>query len=557
MSNIVLDPYVLRDIDPLTLDFPIFLELYCHWMGWEASWPQIRMAEWLQETEEDPFRVLHAYRGAAKSTVTSLYTPWRLSRDAMWTVLMLSATQPLVDRNSRFIRSVIEDFPLCAAWQMKPDDPDLWKTDKFTIRRPRNVLNPSVAISSILTTNTGLRAKTLLMDDVEVQENVETQQQREKLRTKVRQFSMINSNHLFIGTPHSEDTIYRTLEESKNNYVFLRIPVCGEYVHGVYVDNGFLANPDTPLDGQVHDEDWIQEKRNDLTDGEFNANFLLIPSNVAQSLLKLDLVHVYGDPADRRGALHIPHHDPRLLKHESDFFPNTLVDGQVVRDLVAFWDPSSAKEGRDDSVLALLAMTEKGDVYVLHVELLSEVEPGQSFDIQCEEVLNVISTFGLERVCVESNFSPGLAGQLKKCARRRRRRVSVKPVHATGGRGKFKAGISRSKPNRIARALEPVMKTGFYVHHNVWHGSDLRQQMIDFPGSKKDDILDAIAWAIYELRVPGVEKLGEGERWEKAGKLYRKGAHVSTVNRFDPLSRTQQPKSPDPERYRPPLRRAA
>lgn len=542
--EIILDPFVLKDINPLTLDFPIFLELYCQWMGWEASWPQIRMAEWLQETEEELFRVLQAYRGAAKSTVTSLYTPWRLARDAMWTVFMLSATTPLVDRNSRFIRSVIEEFPLCVGWQMKPEDPDLWKTSKFTINRPRHVLNPSVAISSILSATTGFRAKTLLMDDVEVVENVETQEQRQRLQAKVRQFSAINSNHLFIGTPHSEDTIYRRLEESKNNYVFLRIPVQGEYVHGVYADNGFIANPDTPLDGQVHDESWIAEKRNSLTEGEFNANFLLIPSNVAQSLLKLDLVHVYGDPGDRCGGV-IRTDDarrgpvPEALRRQLPV--ETFVDGQAVRDLVACWDPSSAHEGRDDSVLAVVATTEKGDVYVVHVELLSEVLPGQSFDVQCEEVLNVLAAFGLERVCVESNFSPGLAGQLKKCARRRRRRISVKPVHATGGRGKFKAGISRSKANRIAKALEPAMKTGFYVHHNVWNETDMRQQMIDFPGSKqKDDILDAIAWALYQLRVPSLGKSEDGEGTERVKLPFRKAPSVRQVNNFDPLSRRQR-----------------
>ncbi|MCG8435761.1 MAG: phage terminase large subunit, partial [Gammaproteobacteria bacterium] len=303
MAHLILDPLVLRDINPQDLDFPVFVEIYCRWQGWEASRPQLRMAEWLQETEAYRYRCLQAYRKASKSTVTSLYTPWRLGRDATWTVMLVSAGNDLIDRNSRFIRELIEEFPICQGWDMKPEDPELWKTSKFTIKRPPAIMNPSVQIRSIESKITGHRAKDLVIDDVEVMENVETEEQRTKLKQRVRALENLDAAQLFIGTPHDEDTVYRVLEESKKGFVFLKIPVRGEYANGIYVDNGALANPDVPIDGVAQDDAWVEEKKEALTEGEFQSQYLLIPAKAAKSLLRLDLINHYGDPDDERGGL--------------------------------------------------------------------------------------------------------------------------------------------------------------------------------------------------------------------------------------------------------------
>ena len=547
----VVDPWSLKDFDPKKLDFALFLEIYCQWMGWQPSYPQYRMAEWLQETEDENFRVLQAYRGASKSTVTSLYTPWRLSRDPMWTVLLVSARAPLVSRNSRYVRGIIEGFPICVNWNMKPDDPDLWRTTEFSVNRPMEVINPSCSVTSLESYMTGRRAKTLLMDDVEVQENTQSEDQRELLHQRIRALSMINSNHLFVGTPHAEDTVYAKLSENGNDYHFFRIPVEGEYINDVYVKNGVLANPDVELDGQVHDEKWIQEKRNSLTDGEFDANFLLIPSNVAQSLLNLELIHFYGDMSDMKGGLeHSEYetgHSSVLKRHLADdgfdqgYF-DYWVDGKRIKDIVATWDPSSGVEGRDQSVLAVVAVTVEGDIYIMHIEILSEVKEGETFEIQCNEVLNVLWAFGLEKVYVEKNFNPSIAGELKRAAKAKHRKVSVKQIHASGGKGKFKSNVPVSKVSRIAKAIEPPMKTGLWIHRKVWKKTNIRQQLKDFPNGTKDDILDAVAWAIYKLSIPtgmaGDEDAKSDDKpYERPDKAFRKRARGMKINTYEPIKR--------------------
>lgn len=547
MANVV-DPWSLKDVDPMDIDFPIFVELYCEWMGWQASHPQYRMAEWLQDTDHEKFRVLQAYRGASKSTVTSLYSPWRLSRDPMWTVMLVSARSPLVSRNSRYVRSIIEQFPLCVNWDMKPEDPDLWRTTEFSVNRPQALINPSCSVTSLESFMTGRRAKMLLMDDVEVEENTNTEEQRELLHKRVRSLSMINSNHLFVGTPHSEETVYRHLEENDNNYHFFRIPVIGEYINNVYVDNGILANPDVELDGQYQNEEWIEEKKNSLTDGEYKANFLLIPSNVAQSILDLELIHIYGQGSDRAGGLSIETFDNRLRKHfeaerHMDVDPQYWVDGKKIRDIVAAWDPSSAIEGRDQSVLAIVAITVEGDFYIMHIEILSEVKPGETFEVQCKEVLNVLHLFGLNKVYVETNFNPSISGELKAEAKKKKRRISIKHVHATGGKGKRKSKVPVSKVSRIAKVWEPAIKTGLWIHKKAWkkENTNLQQQLREFPSSKKDDIMDAVAWGMYVLSVPsaGGEDDFDPEDEDKPKFGHRKIAKGRRINNFDPIKRKQ------------------
>lgn len=138
---------------------------------------------------------------------------------------------------------------------------------------------------------------------------------------------------------------------------------------------------------------------------------------------------------------------------------------------------------------------------------------------------------------MESNFSKGLAGRLKKRARKRRRRIRVKEIHATGGKAKVGSSGSVTKTRRIARAIEPVLKTGFYVHRGVWEGTAFRRQLMDFPGSKKDDLIDSVAWGIYQLKLPQVKAPKRGDKEERPDERFSKEPRARVVNDFDPIRR--------------------
>ena len=61
-----------------------------------------------------------------------------------------------------------------------------------------------------------MRADLIICDDVEVPNTSNTQQKREMLRERLRELDFIlspNGTMIYIGTPHTMDTIYRTEQE--------------------------------------------------------------------------------------------------------------------------------------------------------------------------------------------------------------------------------------------------------------------------------------------------------------------------------------------------------
>lgn len=465
-----------HDYDPAELTFPIWLEMYNQHRGFNTSQPQYKLAEWLQDTDNDPYRIMHAYRHCGKSDLTCLWVVWKLVQDPNWSVLICSGSHNVSKRNSSFIRTVIGSF--LPATHLKPKAKELWQRDQFTVDRNRVDLSPSVQVTSVGSSNTGIHADVFLGDDVEVAENVRTAEAREYLWDRIQEFQALCSRQLYVGTPHDEETIYQKLLELPFPYTRILIPVRDL--------RGKPANPDVAINGEIHNEEWIARKEGSMTTGRFASQYMLEARKSYDVLFAMELINFFDDRVKVEEV-----RDPTAIREVSYLYSIEHTD---VKDIVAYWDPAKGALARsDDSVLAIIASTVKGDIYVLHIQVLSPVEKGMTFDQQCTEVIDACQAHGVDTVTVEVNFSPTLANDLKKTARKMKRRIRVKE-HDRKLKGKIPF---------IAETLEPVIKTGrFNVYLPLWEDTPLKGQLEDFPKGKHDDVLDAIAGAIDSLKVP-------------------------------------------------------
>ena len=103
--------------------------------------------------------------------------------------------------------------PLCS--RLIPNSKKEWASDRLTINRPIGIREPSVICQGIHGNITGMRADLVICDDVEVPNTANTAQKREALRERLRELDFIlspNGTMIYIGTPHTIDTIYRTSE---------------------------------------------------------------------------------------------------------------------------------------------------------------------------------------------------------------------------------------------------------------------------------------------------------------------------------------------------------
>lgn len=162
--------------------------------------------------ENEPHRgLLTAFRHSGKSTVVGIFAACALYMNPNMRILILSAENVLASRMVNHIRNILENHPLCV--DMVPKNKKEWASGRITINRSVGIREPSVICQGIHGNITGSRADLIICDDIEVPNTCNTAQKRDMLRERLRELDFIlspNGAIVYIGTPHTTDTIYRT-----------------------------------------------------------------------------------------------------------------------------------------------------------------------------------------------------------------------------------------------------------------------------------------------------------------------------------------------------------
>lgn len=155
--------------------------------------------------------LLMAFRHSGKSTVLGIFIACVLYLRPQTRILVLSAETTLASRMVSHIRHILENHPLCS--DLIPANRKEWSSGRITVNRPLGIREPSVICQGIHGNITGMRADLIICDDIEVPNTSNTPQKRENLRERLRELDFILSPDgaiIYIGTPHTQDTIYRT-----------------------------------------------------------------------------------------------------------------------------------------------------------------------------------------------------------------------------------------------------------------------------------------------------------------------------------------------------------
>lgn len=451
----------------MQIPFKVFLDTQNILSGYETPQLHQDIADWIEKTQHEPRRILQVFRHAGKSYILCCYVAWRLLCDPNYTCIIISAKQNLALRNSMMIRSIIETNPLTAHLKSELEQ---WQAKSFTIEREHIQLNPSVTVSSLQSSFTGMHSEEIIGDDIEVSQNVLTEDARDFIRDRVQEFGKISKRIFLTGTPHHEDTIYAHCKNIGYEHE-LKIPV--------YDSTGKLSWPDHH-DG-MFTWDWIERQRRESTEGDFKSQFLLIPSKTYEALMDMDKVQMYNQELTLQ----------YLPQPMGTYLPIMRIGDKRITRLCAAWDPATGLKGRDASVLAICGRDEEGYVYVHDViELDAAVK--KDFQRQCEQIIDVCSKYHIGHVFVEENFSPTLQNELRRTALDKKKKVVVMPVFR-----------QKNKLAFMAQQLEPVVKVGrMRVHEQVKDNSHFLSQLQEFPYTRHDDCIDAVAEAINHLPEP-------------------------------------------------------
>ena len=190
-----------------------FLDSWNEMIGLTAPEHHHRMTNFLEEVINGDLHhgLLMAFRHSGKSTIVGIFAACTLFLHPETRILILSAESHLAMRMVMHIRNILENHPWCA--DLVPKNKKEWAENKITINRPIGIREPSVVCQGVYGNITGMRADLIICDDVEVPNTCNTIKKRAAVRDKLRELDFILSpkgTMIYIGTPHTLDTIYRT-----------------------------------------------------------------------------------------------------------------------------------------------------------------------------------------------------------------------------------------------------------------------------------------------------------------------------------------------------------
>ncbi len=437
--------------------------------------------------------VVQIFRGVGKSTIVGLFIVWMLTQDPTLRFLIVSSNDSMAKRMTSDVQGIISRHPL--AGHLNSGE-NTWRDGTLFVHGHTDNRSPSVQAKSIESSMTGSRADWIIYDDVEDSENVQTEYQREKLRRQLREPTHIlipkTGVELFVGTPHTWDSIYpEILGEAGKDHPFrsgatsLKVPVMTEET-GEFPE--LTGNPTWPERFSM--EEILKKQAASGTKGNFLSQYLLVPYNPKDTVLDPTLIAAYRHEVD---------------VHEANGSVLARIGDERVVGVSTYWDPSMGTAKGDSSVLAIVFTTDEGHYYIHRAVALMGTP-----QIQAEKAIEIMKECHVTHVIVETN---GAGAPFPSIFRER---AAGKGITCEG------RNTSLKKELKIIQAFEMRLAGGFLHAHRSVLDSPFWGQLRDFNPNKsrqKDDYIDAVAMAI--LAQPFRLKAGHfglrSSTWQQGG----------------------------------------
>lgn len=504
-----------------------FVEFFMIWakvQNWKVPDFHITVCEWLDAQQD--VNLLMLPRGHSKSTILDVYNAYRLYKDPQDLILHQAATDSDAYKCSNGTIQVLESHPLTWKRQKKRGG-----TQKWWVQGSTDVRHGSLHARGILSNVTGARATYIENDDVENQVTTATPEAREKLQHRLSEQVHIlipEQKKLFIGTPHSYDSLYSKLKEQGANCLILPMFQKEARFTSGALEVSTLFKPEYIFVGiGTHarllkaDEDYsyiknstgylitLKEKHH-LIDVYADALWIerFTPKVMELRRKECNTVNEWSSQyqlhAKPVGEIRL---DPdRLIKYNTEVSWHKA-NGQIMMMLgekrivsaTLKLDPSSGKTKSDVSAVALVLSDEKGRLYwhrsiALTGDIAVTDENGQFTGGQMWQLADLIEEFKLPNVIIETN---GIGGHvpsiLRSILKKRNIYCGIEELHET-----------QNKNKRIIAALESPLLSGYlYAHESVLETNgqesiQVKEMRLYDPSitNQKDDYIDSLAGAI-------------------------------------------------------------
>lgn len=434
----------------------------------------LRILRWLEKSwnASDLRLLLMAFRACGKSTLVGIFAAWLLYQNPNIRIMVLAADTILARKMVRNVKRIIERHPLTQ--NLRPSRLDQWAADRFTVTRDMELRDPSMLARGITSNITGSRADIIIYDDVEVPNTSTTMEKRHELRERLSESRFIlaaGGAQLYVGTPHTYDTIYATDPDKQNpdqgdafldGFKSLSVPILNDKGQSQWEERFSL-----------HD---IRAMERQVGPNKFASQMMLRPVNIAQGRL---------DP------MQLQFYQGTLDYTEAQQKPVLHLNGKRLVSASAWWDPAFGAAGGDSSVWAVVFTDADGHYYLHHIEYIRIAKQNDTDEAtqQCKIVADLCARFYVPSVTVEIN---GI-GRFLPAILKREMKLAGTPCAV------IEHSSRMPKAQRILEGFDAVLAARALSVEDCVRATPFLNEMREWRPSAKngrDDGLDAVAGAL-------------------------------------------------------------
>jgi hypothetical protein len=462
--------------------------------------------KWWNRPDHGDHQMLLFPRDHQKSTLVAYRCAWEITRNPAVTILYISATSGLAEKQLQFIKDILDSPRYRKYWpeMVHPEEGKRakWTNSEIQVDHPKRAaegVRDSTVFTSGLTTNiTGLHCNIAVLDDVVVNENAYTKEGRDKVE---RQYSLLASiettgaQEWIVGTRYHPRDLYGTLMDVSYDVY----NSAGEVIESKPVYEVMQKEVEDMGDGTGQFL-WPRMQRGD---GRwFGFNTQILAQKRAKYLDRTQFyAQYYNNPNDPGEAAIDPtlfqHYDRKFLKYENGKW---WFNGKVLNVFAAIDFAFSLKVTADYTAMIVVGVDIDGYIYVLDIQRARTNKVSDYFDM----VLQAHMKWGFKKIRAEVVGGQAVIAQhIKDEIRREGLALTVEDYRPTRNMG--------SKEERIQAALKPRYENQTIWHYRGGYCEDLEQELIMY-NPPNDDIKDAFESVCGILRPPINQSMARRER---------------------------------------------
>lgn len=433
-------------------------------------------------------------RDHQKSHMMAVLAAWLITRDPTVTILYVSATLTLAEKQLSDIKNIMTSTIYSILWpkmvNREEGKRERWSNTEICVDHPlrkKEGIRDSTVFAAGLTTNvTGLHCNILMKDDVVVPDNAYTHEGRKKVASASSQLASVlttGGREFVVGTRYFPTDHYHDLKEMKEDVYDEEGDIVDSKVvyhiieHEVETGGRFLwPREHRPGDGKPFGFNWkelARKKAKYLDKTQFFAQYYNNPNDMENQRISRDQF-LYFDQSklnDKGGVWYV--NNRRLNIYAAIDF--------------AF----SQSKKADSTCVVVIGVDHDFNVYVLDIDRFKTNKVETYF----QSILAMQSKWGFRKLTAEVTAAQeAVVEYLKDRARKEGLNLKIDGHRPNKYQG--------AKEERIAAALEPRYQNGQMYHYKGGYCGMLEEELM-LENPPHDDIKDTLAIAVSsEIRKP-------------------------------------------------------